>query len=161
MRVNGSETPALLARLRWWHIDEVLAIEQSVFGQQPWSVEQLFAELAGVPDTRHYVVATTPGGVVLGYAGLAVSSGTAEVMTLAVAPERQGRGVGRAMLSALLDQAARRRVHEVFLEARVDNEAALGLYESLGFAAISRRRDYYAPKVDGLVMRRRGQWEAS
>jgi [ribosomal protein S18]-alanine N-acetyltransferase len=159
--MSRSTAPALLTRLRWWHLGEVLSIERLVFEQQPWTAEAFFSELAGVPDTRHYVAATTPEGVVLGYAGLALADDTADVMTVAVAPERQGRGVGRALLVELLGQAARRGVHEVFLEARSDNEPALGLYESLVFEPISRRRDYYAPGVDGLVMRRRGQWEAS
>lgn len=159
--MSANAGPALLTRLRWWHLDEVLAIERAVFARRPWTSEQFFAELAGVPGTRHYVAAGTPDGVVIGYAGLAATDDAADVMTLAVAPEHQGTGVGRAMLENLLEDAARRGVHEVFLEVDADDDAAIGLYESFGFRSIAWRRDYCAPGVDGLVMRRRGQWPSS
>ncbi|MFC7765894.1 GNAT family N-acetyltransferase [Leucobacter soli] len=54
----------------------------------------------------------------------------------------------------LLDEAARRGVHEVFLEVRADNPVARGLYASLGFDEIGVRPRYYQPDdVDAVVMR--------
>lgn len=147
--------------MRWWDLDEVLDIERLVFsGQASWSAEQLWSELAGVPSTRHYLVADTDSGLV-GYAGLALAGDTGDVMTVAVAPDRRRRGVGRMLVEGLLAHAAQQRLREVLLDVRADNEPAVALYESLGFEAVSRRRDYYAAGVDGVVMRRRGQWAAS
>lgn len=151
--------------MRWWHLEAVLAIERQVFIRAAWTPEQLWSELAGVPRTRYYVVATDEDGVVVGYAGSAVRGDTADVMTVAVAPSEQGRGTGRALVRDLLANAARRGVHEVFLEVRTANEAAIALYGSLGFNRLSRRRDYYGSGIDGLVMRRRvpreEEWGAS
>lgn len=150
--------------MRWWQIEQVLTIEREVFARSAWSAEQLLAELAGVPDARHYVVATDDEDIV-GYAGLAVNADTADVMSVAVAAQSQGRGAGRALVEALLTHAGSRDVHEVLLEVRVENEPAIGLYAALGFDRIARRRDYYGPGADGLVMRRRagrqGQWDSS
>lgn len=51
-------------------LDTVVPLEQELFaGDPPWSAEQFRSELAGVPETRWYVVAED-GGEVVGYAGL-------------------------------------------------------------------------------------------
>lgn len=63
-------------------------------------------------------------------------------LTIAVAPEAQGRGVGRALFQALLDEVAQHRphIHRVELFARVSNERARSLYRSLGFVEEGRLR---------------------
>jgi [ribosomal protein S18]-alanine N-acetyltransferase len=139
--------------MRWWDIDAVLPTEQELFPDHPWPSRTFWSELAGVPDTRHYVVAENARDIV-GYAGLAAAAGQGDVQTLAVRRDQQGRGLGSRLLADLLDEARRRRVREVFLEVRADNTAAQALYERAGFAVISRRHGYYQPSgTDALVMR--------
>jgi ribosomal-protein-alanine N-acetyltransferase len=143
-----------LRPMRWWDIDAAAAIEQELF-PDAWTVETFWAELAGVPETRHYLVAED-GGTVVGYAGIFATRHQADVQTVAVAPGRQGSGLGGLLLQALVDEARRRGCSEVLLEVRVDNGPALGLYERFGFERISVRRGYYQPGgVDGLVLRLR------
>jgi ribosomal protein S18 acetylase RimI-like enzyme len=77
------------------------------------------------------------------------------VQTIAVAPRSQGRGLGRALLDALLAEARRRGCTQVFLEVLDTNEAAISLYEKSGFERQGRRRDYYGQGADALVMRKR------
>ena len=139
--------------MRWWDIDAAIVIERALF-PDAWSVETFWSELAGVPETRHYVVAADDGDVV-GYAGLFATRHQADVQTVAVAPGHQGEGLGAFLLRALLDEASRRGCGEVLLEVRVDNPAALTLYKRFGFERISVRRGYYPGGVDGLVMRLR------
>jgi ribosomal-protein-alanine N-acetyltransferase len=92
-----------------------------------------------------------------GYAGLMfVPGGTqADVLTIAVAQEYWGRGIGSALLGALIAAAAERGCAEVFLEVREDNPRARGLYLRRGFEEIGVRRGYYQPSgVDAIVMRK-------
>ena len=133
-----------------------MPLEKELFaGDPPWSAEQFHAELANVPATRWYVVAEDAAEVV-GYAGLLVSTDTADVQTLAVAPGRQRQGLGAALLAALVDEARRRGARELLLEVRADNAPALRLYGRHRFEQIARRRGYYrAGRTDGLVLRRR------
>jgi ribosomal-protein-alanine N-acetyltransferase len=146
---------ATLRRLRWWDLDEVLALETALFPDDPWSAVAFWAELAR-PETRHYVVAED-GPRIVGYAGLMAVGPDADVQTVAVAPGAQGGGVGRLLLDDLLREAAARGCHDVLLEVRADNAAALRLYERAGFERIGLRRGYYAPAgVDAIVMRLRG-----
>jgi ribosomal-protein-alanine N-acetyltransferase len=141
--------------MRWWHLPDVLAIEQVAFtGDRPWSAEQLWGELAGVPETRVYLVARHEQAVT-GYAGLSLGPGSGDVLTLAVRPDARRHGVGRALLGHLLDEAGLRRLGEVLLEVRADNEPALALYRSAGFTRVGQRAGYYQDGTDGWVLRRR------
>ncbi len=132
----------------------VLELEHALFGDEAWTEGMLASELAGVASGRYYLVAED-GRELAGYAGLLTpGGGQADVLTLAVAEQRWGQGLGAALLDALLDEAGRRGCGEVFLEVRVDNVRAQRLYQRRGFAEIGIRRGYYQPSgTDALVMR--------
>lgn len=136
-------------------VEAILPIERELFaGDPPWTVGVFRSELAGVPDTRWYVVAEEAGEIV-GYAGLRVVADVADVQTLAVVPAYQRRGLGTMLLQALLDEARARGASEVLLDVRADNAVALALYTRHGFGQIGVRRGYYGNgRYDGLVLRR-------
>jgi ribosomal-protein-alanine N-acetyltransferase len=142
-----------LARMRWWHVAELLPVERELFAPEPWS-EALFWSELGQLDTRHYLVALD-GDAVVGWAGLCDYPDEALVQTLAVAPAVQGRGVGAQLLVALLEEAGRRGQRTVSLEVRSDNAPAQRLYDRHGFTRTAVRRGYYAGGVDALVLTRR------
>jgi ribosomal-protein-alanine N-acetyltransferase len=133
----------------------VLILERALFAAEAWTEGMLSAELAGVPAARYYLVAEDQS-LVVGYAGLlAAAGGEADVLTMAVAQDRWGQGIGAALLGGLLAEAARRGCREVFLEVRVDNARAQDLYRRHGFTEVGIRRGYYQPSgTDALVMRR-------
>jgi ribosomal-protein-alanine acetyltransferase len=92
-----------------------------------------------------------------GYAGMMfIPGGTqADVLTIAVRQAYWGRGIGSALLSALLTAARERGCAEVFLEVRADNPRAHGLYLRRGFKDLGLRRGYYQPSgTDAIVMRK-------
>jgi ribosomal-protein-alanine N-acetyltransferase len=131
----------------------VLILEDALFGNEAWTEGMLAAELAGVPDSRCYLVAEEDSTLV-GYAGLLDAGGQADVLTMAVAQDRWGEGIGATLLTELLAEATRRGCREVFLEVRVDNSRAQSLYRRYGFAEVGLRRGYYQPSgTDALVMR--------
>ena len=135
-------------------ISAVAVLEQDLFGVEAWSPELLAGEVTADPVSRYYLVAEDDG-VVIGYGGLlAQAGGQADVLTLAVAADRWGEGIGSALLDGLLKEAHRRGCTEIFLEVRVDNERAQQLYRRRGFTGIGVRRGYYQPSgTDALVMR--------
>jgi [ribosomal protein S18]-alanine N-acetyltransferase len=135
-------------------IDAVLELERAVFGAEAWSRQMLAGELDQQPASRYYLVADDDGQVA-GYAGLLGAGWQGDVLTLAVAADRWGQGIGTALLRALLAEAARRGCTEVFLEVRTDNSRAQDLYRRHDFTEIGIRRGYYQPSgADALVMRR-------
>jgi [ribosomal protein S18]-alanine N-acetyltransferase len=142
-----------LREVRWTDLPSLAALESDLFAHDAWSEPTWWAELAGRPR-RDYVVLTDADGV-LGYAGLDHGGEVADVMTIAVAPRAQGRGLGRVLLDELERRAGTRGATHVILEVRADNVAALALYERSGYTVISTRRRYYQPgDVDALVLRK-------
>ncbi len=138
-------------------LDLVAALEIAVFGpEEAWSRQMLAGELAQQPASRYYLVAQDEDeGTIAGYAGLLGAGWQGDVVTLAVATGRWGRGIGSALLRALLAEAARRGCTEVFLEVRTDNIRAQELYTRHAFTPVGIRKGYYQPSgTDALVMRR-------
>lgn len=135
-------------------LDAIDAIERVTFPTDAWSREAIASELVG--PHGHYLAAVDEEGVLIGYAGLLAprGSGQGDIQTIAVVEAHRGRGIGKALLDALLAEADARAAHEVFLEVRADNPGAEALYASRGFERIAIRPDYYQPDgVDAVIMK--------
>ncbi|MCW2913554.1 MAG: ribosomal-protein-alanine acetyltransferase [Actinomycetia bacterium] len=133
----------------------VMELERALFPDDAWTEGMLNSELAEQPATRHYVVALAPDEEIVGYAGLCAVGEAGDVQTIAVRADHWGHGVGAALLTALLTEAATRGCISVYLEVRADNERAQKLYERFGFEQIGIRKRYYQPSgVDAIVMSR-------
>ncbi|HEV7825838.1 MAG TPA: ribosomal protein S18-alanine N-acetyltransferase [Mycobacteriales bacterium] len=146
----ASTATAELAPMRWWHIAEVLPIEEDLFGAERWSPGMFWSELAA--EDRWYLVARV-GDEVLGYAGLCVYPDSAWVQNIAVRRSAHGTGLGARLLDALLAEAVRRGASQIALEVAADNVTAQRLYERRGFRVTGVRRGYYQPSgTDALVM---------
>lgn len=67
-----------------------------------------------------------------------------EVYVLAVDPDRHGSGLGRALTVAGLRHLRDRGLSQAMLYVDADNHAAVGLYESLGFARWDTDVEYHS-----------------
>ena len=111
---------------------------------QPWGAAALSALLV-TPGTFAYA---HEDGFVMARA----AAGESEILTLAVAPQARGKGLGRALLQAAISKARLMGAETMFLEVGVENPAALALYAGLGFAKVGSRKGYYSG-TDALVLR--------
>ena len=122
-------------------------------GDDPWPEAAFVRELA-VAHNRY--VGARVDDLLVGYAGIARLGRTPpfeyEIHTIGVDPEFQGQGIGRRMMTDLLDFTGPDGV--VYLEVRTDNEPAIALYESLGFARVGLRKRYYRTGADAYTMKR-------
>lgn len=131
-------------------INAVAELEGVLFPIDAWPRQMFVDELAQA--SRHYLIAEDQGEIV-GYAGLMCLAPVADVQTIGVLPEFEGRGIGTGLLTGLLTEASRRGATEVLLEVRADNPRAQQLYRRFGFEQIHLRPRYYRDGVDALVMR--------
>lgn len=139
-----------LRDLRPDDLPRMLEIEQSAFST-PWR-RSTFEGLLRRPDAD--LIGATVEGHLMGYAITWTIMDQAELGNVAVAAEARQRGLGKVLVESALARVRRRGARECFLEVRESNLVARRLYESLGFAAIGRRRRYYSrPVEDALVMR--------
>jgi [ribosomal protein S18]-alanine N-acetyltransferase len=152
----ADETPVLV-RLRGAveaDVPALVRLERASF-TDPWDAPA-FRALLQAAAAR--VTVAERAGVLVGYSAVLQASDEAELANLAVDTAVQGRGIGRALLSAALAAAEADGVRAMYLEVRESNATARHLYEALGFATVGRRRGYYRqPDEDALVM----QWRAT
>jgi len=136
------------------HIDALMPYEKSMFGTEAWTRSGYRSELADT-TLRYYIAAEDEDGRLLGWAGVMIVAEDAQILTIGVIPEMRRHGIGQQLLDALLAEARRREATAVFLEVRVDNEAAQQLYKHNDFSILRVRRGYYDHgRVDAVEMQR-------
>ena len=98
------------------------------------------------------------GGALGGFILSRLAAGEAEILSVAVATPRRGRGLARALLNLHLRRLAGLGARFVFLEVDQDNTAARRLYSRAGFQEVGRREGYYQQAegtgATALVLRR-------
>lgn len=133
------------------HIAQIAALEKRCFSD-PWSEASVRSELS---NPLSFWLVAEEDGKLIGYVGSQSVAPEADVMNLAVAPEWRNKGIGRALMTALIAQLHSRGITALFLEVRVGNTPAQNLYRSLGFVEAGRRPKYYVnPTEDALILRK-------
>lgn len=140
-----------IVRAKAEHLDGIMEIERQSF-PDPWSRGGVEVYLT---DPSGEILAVLEGQELVGFAIYHVSYDESELFTIAVRADSRGRGVGRALLDAVLSGAGARGARKMYLEVRRSNTAARTLYKSAGFAVCGERRNYYeAPREDAILMDR-------
>lgn len=129
-------------------LDALVALEQASFAGDRLSRAQYRRHLRS--DSAQ-VLAATHDGRLLGSAVLFFRRhGTsARLYSIATAAQARGRGVGAALLAAAEATAHTRGCRVLRLEVRIDNAAAIGLYERSGYRRGKRLPHYYEDGADG------------
>ena len=131
-------------------IDAVLGLEQSAY-PFPWTRANFADSLAA----GYSAWCCRIDGALIGYAVMMLVLDEAHLLNLTVAPDWQRRGYGLLAMHHLFGVAHTHGAKRMFLEVRPSNLAAQGLYNSLGFEIIGRRRGYYpagGSREDAVVM---------
>jgi len=112
------------------------------------------AEFAALLDSPAVFLETTSHGFALGR----VTPPEAELLTIAVAPPAQGRGMGQTLLARVEETARSKGAQEMFLEVAAGNAPARALYGRAAYAQVGRRKSYYrnrdGTREDALVFRK-------
>ena len=122
----------------------------------PWSKGEV-ADLIVSPSTLAAAALDPVDGRLRGFILSRLAADEAEILTIAVEAASQGKGVGRALLSENLRQAANAGARAMFLEVDKMNAPAVALYQRLGFVKVGERPGYYRrndTRVPGAIMRK-------
>lgn len=131
-------------------IEEVYQLETRCHSH-PWS-KNLFLSNFGKRYFNHVLLENEH---VVGYFVASSVAGEVTLLNIAIAPEKQGLGLGRKLLQFLIDLSRQNHQQEIWLEVRASNDAALALYENVGFTEVDRRKDYYPcekGREDAIIM---------
>ena len=141
--------------MRPGYLEQVQAIEQASF-KNPWPPASFAAEIQH-PWSWFKVIgpAGKAGGLsrVEGFIICWVILSDMHLLNLAVLPEYRRRGLAATLLADALADFSREGGGYVSLEVRPSNQAAQALYDTFGFKAVGRRKQYYrADNEDAIVM---------
>lgn len=138
------------------HVDAVAEIHGTSF-DDPWTATMIRRILA-MPGAFGLIAAHGGADEIIGFALARIAADECELLSLGVAAEHRGRGVGGMLLQAAMAWARARDAGQFFLEVAEDNAVALRLYTAHGLRQVGRRPDYYELKGGGfaaaLTMRR-------
>ena len=131
-------------------LDNVVAIEHRSY-PFPWNYGVFVDSLAA--GYRAWVVRDSE--LIIGYALMMVVLDEVHLLNITVAPELQGRGLGRSLLTHCIFDARAQGTRYMFLEVRPSNTNAVEMYRRFGFVKIGERRSYYPAacgREDAIVM---------
>jgi ribosomal-protein-alanine N-acetyltransferase len=132
-------------------LDEVSALEAASF-TNPWSQDTLARELSNSDVARVYVL-RGPGTGLLAFCACWIIFDELHINTLAVEPAARRQGLATRLLRFVFAEAVAAGAQRATLEVRRSNDAALHLYERLGFVVQAVRSSYYTqPEEDGLIL---------
>lgn len=133
-------------------LPQAAALERKYFSV-PWSEENLRQSLE---NPLYLFLTAEEEGEVAGYVGLFRVLDEGDVTNIVVHEKYRGRGLGSALTEALIAEGKNCGIQAFTLEVRVSNEAAIHIYERLGFVREGiRKRFYEKPTEDALIMWKR------
>lgn len=131
------------------HITPAAEIERLCFSD-PWS-EGAFAD--SIKNSYSHFKVWEEEEALLGYIGFYAVSGEGSITNVAVHPDARGRGIGEALVRAIIDLGKELDLDYITLEVRVSNAPARSLYKKCGFRDMGTRRGFYSkPREDAVIM---------
>lgn len=127
-------------------------LEEETFSM-PWSAED-FLQMIEKEDARYYVA--EEDGELLGGCGVLLIVGEGNITNVVIRPDKRNKGIGTGLLQYLIEEGYREGLHAFTLEVRVSNQAAIHVYEKVGFVSEGVRPHFYEkPTEDALIMWKR------
>lgn len=135
-------------------LEALAAIEHRCFADDAFNRRQL-AYL--ITQAKGACFVAFCNGVVVGYISLLERAHlhNLRIYSVAVDSTAQGKGLGQLLLDRCMTYAQARGLHEITLEVRTDNTAAIGLYTKNGFVGINTLHGYYHDGADAWRMKLR------
>lgn len=129
-------------------IDRNIEAQFGLVGGRDWrwrKLQQIDADATGESAEGIFVAET--GEVVVGYVTCRANaqSRIGWIANMAVAPEHQGQGTGRALLEAAIEHLRNQDMEGVRIETLEQNEVGARFYPTMGFCEVARQIHYYLP----------------
>jgi [ribosomal protein S18]-alanine N-acetyltransferase len=148
-RLFGRTAPSL-AEARPSDAGAIAALHKDSF-QRGWGEDEVLSLLTDKTVVAHRA---RRGRALIGFILSRLAAGEAEILSVAIAPQRRGRGFARLLLDLHLRRLAGLGARTVFLEVDEENAPARALYRRAGFYEVGRRQGYYQHGASALVLRR-------
>ena len=139
----------MIRHMKQEDLDIIAKMEAETFAN-PWSAEEILADLEGNPFYHYYVM--EDNGKIIGYAALQAIFEQADLARIIIDPSCRKSRLGGQLLDYVIEQARKLECERVLLEVRPSNTPARALYASRGFAWIRTSEKYYSNGEDALIL---------
>lgn len=136
--------------LQYEYCDAVAEIAAQTLPEH-WSVESI-RDVLRHKNNIYLVAREIESRRIVGFAGIMVIDGEAELLNIALRAEFRGCGTGGRLLTLVMEEAAKQGANRILLEVRESNIAARQFYERYHFEELSRRKRYYSNPVEDAVI---------
>ncbi len=127
-------------------VDQVKRIEDQSF-PKPWSKNELISE-----TSSGIALIIEEGNRICGYLFARRIIDEIEILNIAVDPTYRNKGIGKRLISEIINISEKDEVRKIFLEVRASNSKAIELYKKSGFKRFSLRKAYYHDGEDAVLM---------
>lgn len=138
-----------IRQAKLYDVPAMARIERGSF-DEPWSADEITKDVTAGGSV--YVAVAECGGEKAGYGEIRMVAGEAQIYNIAVDSGFRREGIGEALLRHMISKAEESGCGLVTLEVRDGNEAALSLYDKLGFREVGRRKGYYSKGREDAVL---------
>ena len=147
---NKMKSPSAIQKFYEEDLNQALSLEKSSY-LTPWSKESFISAIRN-PNGVNLVYKVQDE--VIGYITSFMVLDEVYITNLLVAPEHRENGIGRALLSHLIEKIKQKKGFHIILEVREGNVGAINFYKKMGFQFIGSRKKYYSDtNEDALVMK--------
>lgn len=144
---TGSLHPIVMSEL-----DEVWQLDLRCFVDGESYERETFRYLLTNPNTISRQIRNDQGVMVAFIIAVIEMDGVGHITAIGVAPEYRRHGLARILLTEIERTLHQRGITTIRLEVRVENSAAINLYEQLGYLVVQRLGRYYSSGADGYMM---------
>jgi [ribosomal protein S18]-alanine N-acetyltransferase len=144
-------TPVTIRAAGVRDLPSVLTIEHDSPAAAHWR-DSDYAKALNEPERLFLVAVEEADHRVVGFLVASIATEEWELENIAVSPAARRRGIGRALMNALIQQAQHRGAVEIRQEVRASNAPAQNLGRSVGFVPKGRRKDYYRNPVEDALL---------
>ncbi len=121
------------------YLDGILEIENASF-LSPWNRKDFLQEIVN-PISHLWTVMMD--GALVGYVCFWSFDNVVQLLNIAVHPNKRGQGTGYRLLKEVIEKGVSKNMEQIWLEVRVSNRSAIGLYKKTGFVEVGLRPGYY------------------
>ena len=139
-----------IRQAKLYDVPAMARIERESF-DSPWSADEITKDVTS-NDGSIYVALALVGEERAGYADMRIITGESQIYNIAIAPEFRRQGIGEALLEHMIEKSEKLGLSIITLEVRSGNEAAMALYEKMGFKKVGSRPGYYAKGSEDAVL---------
>src|SRR5207248_5080527 len=140
-----------IRKVRKGDIDRIIDIERSWHHLSHWSIDSYYRLLNDDSFTSSFVAeieAENGRPNIVGFVIFHIAADVSEIYNIAVENSYARSGIGKQLMSAAIDESARRKADKVVLEVRKSNDPAINFYLKFDFKIAGERRNYYSNPIE-------------